>query len=264
MNTPNSINPKQKLFTQQEYWEKYYSAQKPDVKRINKIVGEYDLYWQKLIDSCDHKPESIIEIGAYPGRYLAYLSKKYSLKPTALDYNSDTSKIEECFASFGIEDFELIQADFLNHTTNQKYDIVISNGFVEHFEDFNTVMDLHCKYLSPGGTMLIMIPNKRFLRKYYSYLVDLDNLKIHNLKVMNLEIFRSFAARNSLNIEFLNYYGGFNFNVHQKLNFFQKLIHRSFRFTFKKINPFLAKNPSPYYSSTIIGIFTFKSRTDVV
>lgn len=261
MSNTENIESQQKLYTKQEYWEKYYGSQTSDISRINKIVGEYDRFWQQLIDTCKYQPKTIIEIGAYPGRYLAYLSKKYNLIPTALDYNSDTTKIKECFASFEIDDYKLIQADFLKYTPDSTYDLVISNGFVEHFEDFDTILDAHCKYLAPGGAMLVMIPNKRYLRKWYSYLVDHDNLKLHNLNVMHLSVFEKFASRNNLKANFLGYYGGFNFNVHQKLNFFQKLVHQSFRLFFKKINPKISKHPGKFYSSTIIGIYS-KPATD--
>lgn len=245
-------------YTDKDYWEDYYKNNKVNSKRINKIVSEYNYYWEKLIQVCTKEPKSIIEIGAYPGRYLACLAAKYNLKPTALDYNSDVSKIEACFKLFNVEDYKLIQADFLKFEPEQKYDLVISNGFVEHFEDFENVMDRHCKYLAPGGAMLIMIPNKRYLRKFYSEMVDRANLKLHNLKIMDVTVFEKFAARNALNINVLEYFGGFNFNIHQKLNWIQSVIHKSFRQVFKRINPYIKKHPNKYLSSTLIAIYTWK------
>lgn len=44
-----------------------------------------------LVAASNQPPETIIEIGAYPGRFLAYLSSKYSLEATVLDFNSDTN-----------------------------------------------------------------------------------------------------------------------------------------------------------------------------
>lgn len=86
-----------------------------------------------MIKACSGKPEFIIEIGAYPGRHLAYLAAKYNLHPTALDYNSDRFKIEESFEVMGVSNYNITQADFLQHETTEKYDVLISNGFIEHF-----------------------------------------------------------------------------------------------------------------------------------
>ncbi len=245
-------------YTDKKYWEHYYQTSNIKIDRIKNIVGLYDKYWEKLISSCKDTPNSIIEIGAYPGRYLAYLSWKYNLVPTALDFNSDTTKIEDCFKAFNVSNYKCIQADFLEFTTDKKYDLVISNGFVEHFENFEEVMDKHCDYLLPSGAMLIMIPNMRYLKKWYATTLDADNLKIHNLKVMKLKVFRDFATRNNLKIELLTYFGGFPFTVHQKLNFFQKGIYQVFRRFFKLVNPVIMRYPNRFFSSSIIAIYTKK------
>lgn len=246
-------------YTDRGYWEKYYRNSIVDIDQVTKIVGVYDNFWNILIQSHAGKPKTIIEIGAYPGRYLAYLSSKYHLIPTALDYNSDASKIEECFTVFGIKEYHLIQSDFLTFKPEMKYDIVISNGFVEHFEEYDAILDLHCQYLAPGGSMYIMLPNKRYLKKYYSKIVDNKNLKMHNLKIMRLDVFRNFALRNSLKIEHIGYFGGFNFSSHQKLNFAQNILYQIFRQIFKKINPFIQKHPNKFLSSSIITIYSSNS-----
>ena len=242
--------------TDKEYWEKYYSKSSTDRKNIINVVSAYDAYWDILINSNENKLEkSIIEIGGYPGRYLAYLSDKYNLTPTCLDFNSDTTKVKTNMATFEISDYEIIQADVLQYKPLQKYDIVISNGFIEHFEDYATVLDNHYNYLKEGGTMLVMIPNKRGLRKIYGYLVDYKNLKAHNLNCMRKETFQQFANNNNLILLRNEYFGGFPFSVHQQLNFFQKLIYKTTRLIFKKVNPYLEKNPSKLYSSAIIAVF---------
>jgi SAM-dependent methyltransferase len=244
------------LYTTKEYWENYYKPSRNDLNTIKTICGKYDIFWDQLVSSCIQKPKSIIEIGAYPGRYIAYLASRFDLHATALDYNSDRGKIENAFSTMGVKNYEIIQADFLKHEPTCKYDLVISNGFIEHFENYDQVLDMHARYLAPGGAMLIMIPNKRYLRKWYGWLVDRDNLKAHNLKCMSLNTFKEFASRNDLNIEFLNYYGGFAYRVHQPLNLFQKLIYKPVRWLSLKLEPILAKHANHWWSGTIISIFS--------
>ncbi|VXC31483.1 Methyltransferase domain-containing protein [Flavobacterium sp. 9AF] len=242
--------------TDQDYWEKYYSKAITQKSQISTVVSEYDKYWDILINQNDNKEKkTIIELGGYPGRYLAYLADKYNLTPTCLDFNSDTIKIKESMTAFGIEDYKIIQADILNFIPTEKYDIVISNGFIEHFEDFKTVLNNHSNYLKKGGTMLVMIPNKRWLRKWYGYLVDYENLKAHNLRCMSKNTFKDFAQKNNLILIENTFFGGFPFSVHQKLNFFQKIVYNATRAIFKKANPFLKRNPSAFYSSSLISIY---------
>jgi len=246
--------PKNKLTTK-EYWETYYKAQHTDRSHIVKVCSFYNQFWDKLVVK-KNTDKSLIEIGGYPGRYLAYLASEYGVKTTCLDYNSNVSQIEDAFKTMGVEDYNIINADFTTYKPEELYDYVVSNGFIEHFENFDEILDLHCKYLKPGGKMLIMIPNKRYLRMIYGYLCDYENLKIHNLKCMKLKVFRDFAKRNHLKINHLSYYGNFPHNVHQNLNFFQEVIFKSHQIFFKKFaNSIVNKYPSKYFSSGIIGIF---------
>ena len=107
--------------------------------------------------------------------------------------------------------------------------------------------------------MLIMIPNMKGYIRLYKYFVDYKNMKIHNLECMSLKVFKTFSDRNNLKTLKLNYFGGFPFNVHQKLNVFQKIIFQVHRFVFKRmLNKLIIKKPSKILSSTIIGIFEKK------
>jgi cyclopropane fatty-acyl-phospholipid synthase-like methyltransferase len=242
--------------TSQQYWETYYKNSKVSRSQISAICSGYDRFWEVLIKAnAFNPPKTILEIGGYPGRYLAYLASKYNLTPTSLDFNSDKIKINETMVAFGIDKYNIIQSDFLIHQPEEQFDVVISNGFIEHFTNFNEVMDKHVPYLKKGGTMLIMIPNKRWLRKWYGLLVDYKNLKAHNLKSMNKQVFNDFAKRNNLlQLEF-TYFGGFAYNPHQKLNILQRVIYKLFRLLFKNLNPFIEKHPNAFLSSSIVACY---------
>ena len=243
--------------TTKDYWEDYYKKSITQNSQIKLIASVYDYYWELLIKNNEvNPPETIIEIGGYPGRYLAYLADKYNLIPTSLDFNTDRIKIEESMEAFGIKEYEIIVADFFEHEPNTKYDIVISNGFIEHFDNYHEVLNLHLKYLKKGGTLLVMIPNMTYYIKFYKLIVDKKNLSIHNLKCMNLKIFKEFAETNNLSILKNEYFGGFPFSVHQKNNLVQKLVFKIHRLLFKFfLNKFIMKRPTKYLSQTIISIY---------
>ncbi len=244
--------------TSKEYWEGYYSKEtKPERNQIIAICSQYDKYWNLLIDKNQaNPPKTIMEIGGYPGRYLAYLADKHNLIPTSLDYNSDKNKIEETFKLFDIKEYDIIQTDIFNHKIEQQYNIVISNGFIEHFENFEEVLDKHCLYLKPGGTLFVLIPNMKYYIHFYKYLVDYKNLKIHNLKCMKKSVFQEFGKRNQLETIQIEYFGGFPFSVHQELNFFQKIIFQGHRILSKKLlNPYFDRHPSKFFSSTLVAIY---------
>jgi cyclopropane fatty-acyl-phospholipid synthase-like methyltransferase len=242
-------------YTDRDYWEKYYNQATVDRRIIEGICSKYEFFWNKLFRKGATGKESLLEIGAYPGRYLAYLAHHYQVEPFGLDFNQDKTKVIATMNLFGVEKFDYIQEDFFRYSPSHKFDVVYSNGFIEHFDKFDEVLDKHVQWTKDGGYVMVMIPNKRYLRYWYGMLCDYNNLKAHNLKCMNLNVFRDFAQRNGLVIDHLDYFGAFAFKVHQPLNFFQKLIYKIVRATVKATTPWMERNPGKYYSSTIIGIF---------
>lgn len=245
--------------TDRKYWEGYYSQAYSSKKQIETVCSVYDDLWDKFIK---HKKNgdvaTIIEIGAFPGRFISYLSKKYGLTPTALDYNKNIDLINNSFNAMGLNNFFIIREDFLKLKLNKKYNYVYSIGFIEHFINFRDIMDHHLNLLENKGRLLLMIPNKKGLRRLYGYLCDYDNLMKHNLKCMDKSIFYSFAEENNLKIIFNDYVGGFQYSVHQKINLPQRIIYRFVRFFALLFDNFIKKHPHWLYSASIVAIFEKK------
>jgi SAM-dependent methyltransferase len=164
--------------------------------------------------------------------------------------------------SMGIHEYRYICSDLFDQKPIDEYDVVYSNGFIEHFTDFNRALDLHVDYLRPGGTLLVMIPNKRYLRMIYGNLIDKENQRAHNLKCMDLGVFEKFAARKRLDTLHLDYFGGFPYKVHKLLQPWQKLIYYPVRMVSRKLHRTILSNPSALWSGTIIGIFRKASGTE--
>lgn len=241
--------------TTKAYWESYYVNREVNRTTIVNTCSYYDRFWDILIDS-DIEKKSIIEIGGFPGRYLAYLSSKFNLLPTSLDYNSDSQKIEEAFAVMDVKEYTILQKDFTSFEPTEEYDYVMSNGFIEHFTNYDEILDRHLNYLKKGGKLYVMIPNMKGYIRFYKFLVDYKNLKIHNLESMDLGVFQNFAKRNNLKTIHLSYFGNFPHKIHQKSNFVQKIIFKTHRLVFKNfLNKVVNKYPSKYFSAGIVAIF---------
>ena len=209
------------MYTDKKYWTDYYSDADYTKEKIISICSQYDKYWNILINSCQSNPTTVLEVGAYPGRYISYFASKYNMYPTALDFNPDIETIKKSFLMMGIDNYEIISKDFIEWNSSKKYDLIISVGFIEHFEDYHAILDKHAMLLNEGGSLFIAIPNKRGLRRLYGIMCDGENLKRHNLKCMNTKVFKKFAIENKLNVHYLEYYGSFQYAVHQKLNLIQ-------------------------------------------
>ncbi len=235
------------------YWEDYYKKTASDKKHIVSVCSVYDKYFD-ILTNASSNPKNIIEIGGYPGRYLAYIASKYKIKPYSVDYNSDSSKIIAAFESMGVSDYEIYQEDINKFNPGKKFDLVFSNGFVEHFVNYDEILDKHVELTNDGGCMMITVPNKRNFRFVYGLLFDYKNLKSHNVKCMKKSVFMDFIKRNNLELVDFSYFGGFPYATHQKLNIIQRPFYGVIRRVFKKVNPFLAKHPNKYSCSLLICI----------
>lgn len=176
--------------TSKEYWKNYYTGNYAR-DSIIKVCSEWDEIFDRIPIGNSHK--TLLEIGGYPGRYASYLAKKFKLIPSIIDFNPSGSVVENVMKEMQIEKHRYINEDFFSHCTSKKYDLVFSMGFIEHFSDFNRALDLHTKYLSYNGYLLIIIPSKRYGQLIYRYIFDRDDLEKHNKKCMNLKTFVNFA-----------------------------------------------------------------------
>jgi len=55
--------------TSKKYWQDYYQASSEDKLLITKICGAFDYHWDIMIKSCNHPPQTVLEIGTLQGRF---------------------------------------------------------------------------------------------------------------------------------------------------------------------------------------------------
>jgi SAM-dependent methyltransferase len=104
---------------------------------------------------------------------------------------------------------EVILADFMANTvTAQAYDIVLSLGFIEHFEDPWPVIARHAQLIKPGGKLVLEVPNYTGLNGWILKQSSHHYLDIHNTSVMRLAFFQEIAMRFDLVPRFIGLVGG--------------------------------------------------------
>lgn len=166
--------------TDKYYWRKYWDNYEYE-KIPNKVV--YNQYINYLKNK-----ESFIEIGGFPGINAAYFYKNICKDVSLLDFYIDKQIVSklEAFNHIPKDTIKCIESDFFVFETTNKYDIVFSSGFIEHFDDTKDVIKRHIDLLSPNGNVLIILPNFRGLNGVLQYLFDRNNFNIHNLNSMKL------------------------------------------------------------------------------
>lgn len=132
----------------------------------------------------DGAGKTCIELGALPGNYLAYFNKEYNYSITGLDFSTHSKVFFDTMKINKINDFNFIKANILSYKSPKKYDLVCSFGLIEHFDDINGILKKHVELLSEDASLLVTVPNFRYLQWLYHRVFDSENLSIHNIDAM--------------------------------------------------------------------------------
>lgn len=224
-----------KRLTEKDYWEVHTktlqktsrSATKRSLKSriVDKYFGKvkrgYSRYLLYDIECKTYFPKGklkIIEVGSAPGNELITFHKKFGYIPYGVEYNETGAELNRrVFAEHKIDQDNVIHADFFDDEFQNKYrdqfDIVMSQGFIEHFTDIEEVVNMHANLLKPNGFLFITIPNFR----WFNYLLILffakNTIKAHNLKIMKRKTFLSYFDSTRFEILTCKYFGTLDFGL---------------------------------------------------
>jgi SAM-dependent methyltransferase len=151
---------------------------------------------------------SFLEIGVGPGRILGEFCGRLGYEAHGIDYAFDPVPVRRWLEGLGVKVGDLRQADAFEWSPTQKYDVVASFGFIEHFENLEKAVDVHFSMVKPRGVVVITLPNLARGQWLLHWLYNRANLRIHNVACMNLRFFRRAAERNGAKLLCARYTGG--------------------------------------------------------
>lgn len=172
-------------------------------------------FLKKYIPKSTEKAKAF-EFGIYPGNYLNIIaSKGYQIY--GIDYHPRLSDmLIERSKKISISNILNDDINTLKSNVN-KYSLVYSIGFIEHFSNWEEILDLHVKLTEKGGTLIITCPNFRTLnQRIYHLLWDFKSYKKHYIPSMNAQKWKEILVKNDFEIIYNGYFGGTYFWNEQK------------------------------------------------
>jgi len=215
----------QNKITDKDFWENFWNTVVLPVNVDYKFKN--DRIIARTIKKYIPNGETIktaIEIGCAPGKWLVFFNKELNYHVTGVEYLETATRktIENMnISKVPSEQYNIISCDFFDFNSMKKYDVVFSLGFIEHFTDWEKVLDKHIDLCSDGEYVIIGFPNFHginyiFQKQIDKYLKD-PLIPNHNLSMMNLKLFKKYAEKRGLSLYFGNLVGGFErslFNTH--------------------------------------------------
>jgi len=159
---------------------------------------------------------SVVEIGSAPGEYVSEFGRRHGCVPHGIEYSEIGVEVNrQVFSKHGFDPDNVIHADVFSEEFakrfKEKFDVVLSKGFIEHFEDLKPVIDRHMTLLKPGGYLIVTVPNLRGANNALARMFDETAIPRHNVKIMRRNVYRELFKRADLQERFCDYYGTFSF-----------------------------------------------------
>jgi 2-polyprenyl-3-methyl-5-hydroxy-6-metoxy-1,4-benzoquinol methylase len=160
-------------------------------EKINLPDGGVRPLWLRHIDK--YLPTSsdttCLEVGVVPGGMMLFFASEYKYKCTGIDFSPKIDMVAQEFARKGIE-ATFARMDFFEWEPDEKFDFVYSVGFIEHFEDYQSVAQRHWGMVKPGGLMLLSVPTPTPIQWFLRLLIYEKNkmrqvMESHNLAAMS-------------------------------------------------------------------------------
>jgi SAM-dependent methyltransferase len=238
------------LLTDREFWVNYWERK----SGLSVVIPSNYLFHDQLkaiIESSQVK--SAIELGGFPGYYAVFLKKYFKLDVTLLDYFVHEPITGDLLKTNRLEpkDIHIIETDLFQYVPEKQYDLVLSCGLIEHFQDTADIIKRHIAFVKPGGTLFITLPNFKSVNGWLQKKYDLENYEKHNIDSMNPELLSSICKAAGMQVKQSRYFGNFSLwleEEHKKpvsVRLFKKSLWLLGK-VFTKIFPFNSKQLSPY------------------
>ncbi|OKS89486.1 class I SAM-dependent methyltransferase [Mucilaginibacter polytrichastri] len=236
--------------TDRNFWANYWESKKG---LAFKVPTTYTFH--KLLKSVLDKNQisTAIELGGFPGYYAIFLKKYFSIDATLFDFYVHKPVLNEVLAANDLveKDIKVIEGDLFQYPSEQKYDLVLSAGLIEHFNDTQDIIARHVNFLKPGGTLFITLPNFTGVNGWVQRTYDADNYSKHNINSMNPQLLADCCKALGLKDVQSYYYGKYSIWLENKeqqsapVKAFFKLLWLAGKVV-TKIIPVESKLMSPY------------------
>ncbi len=197
------------LLTDRQFWVNYWESK----TGLSVNIPENYLFHQQLGDLIRQQGvKTAIELGGFPGYYAVFLKKYFDLDVTLLDYfvhQPVTNALLEA-NQLKASDVHIIETDLFKYNPSPDFDLVLSCGLIEHFNDTEDITNRHVAFLKPGGTLFITLPNFKALNGWFQKSFDKENYDKHNIDCMDPKLLKEICKRAGLEVVQSRYFGRFS------------------------------------------------------
>jgi len=209
------------------YWEQVWA----DLPSVAAYAGPIFEQHSVLTKYLPKDGGDAIEIGCVPGNFMVYLNKEFGYRVDGLDYCGNLEYVRQNLQYNGIHKSNLYDADFFTFVPKQLYDLVFSGGFVEHFDDYELVVQKHADLAKSGGRVVIFLPNLTHIHKLLCGWFAPNVLAVHRFPLMNRQTLRATLQKAGLRVLHCDYHKTFRpmYPVPKPIQFCSRVLQKILR-----------------------------------
>jgi 2-polyprenyl-3-methyl-5-hydroxy-6-metoxy-1,4-benzoquinol methylase len=170
-------------------------------------------YFNNAFSNMETRGKALLEIGCARSIWLSHFANAFGFRVSGIDYSTQGCEdTKRSLLNDGIAS-EIVCADFFDPPSwmTNKYDVIVSFGVAEHFQDTQACIRAFAKMLKPGGIMITVIPNMFGLIGQIQKIVDKQIFDIH--VQLNAHDLRNGHEAAGLEVLDCNYFLSINFGV---------------------------------------------------
>jgi SAM-dependent methyltransferase len=195
--------------TDKAFWANYWESKKNLAFEVPRDYTFHKLLRQ-IVEG--NKVGTAIELGGFPGYYAIFLKKYFGVKTTLFDFYVHQPILAEVLQTNQLteKDVEVIEGDLFKYQPEKQYDLVLSCGLIEHFNDTKDIIARHLNFLKPGGTLFITLPNFTGVNGWVQRKFDRGNYDKHNISSMDPVLLAGYCRDLGLKDIEAYYYGKYS------------------------------------------------------
>jgi 2-polyprenyl-3-methyl-5-hydroxy-6-metoxy-1,4-benzoquinol methylase len=192
----------EKRLTDQKFWEDFHQpVAAPAAHKSGRLPAWLTRNaWRErswsIISRYIDAGASMIEVGCAPGHNLMEYRERFGVLPYGVEFaEAGITACKEVFAASGVPTENIMQADVFDRdwqaANKERFDVVMSRGFIEHFPSPQDAIAAHINILRPGGLLVVSIPKLRYIHYALTAAFAPHVIPSHNLGIMSLPAFRA-------------------------------------------------------------------------
>jgi SAM-dependent methyltransferase len=198
-------------FATPDFWADTYLAAYELPYRVSEDVPfERSLIRELAADAPVARGDRLLELGCAPGRWLVWYAERFGADVEGVEYTPfGADQTRANLAACGVEG-TVHEVDFWDFEPAERYDVVLSLGFIEHFGNVEGAFRRHVDLVAPGGRLVLTVPNFQGVNRRLAKFCDPDWLALHNLDAIGDRPYLGRAERAGVQVRSMRYVGGFD------------------------------------------------------